>query len=309
MLRVFNRQAGGIADIARTQFIDNIEDGMLALDAQDCIVDINAIAQRLLAPAVKDLIGKPADKVLPRWQDLANGQGDMLALTDQTLVQGHEPKRRYMEIRVMPVKDARGKHIGRLFILHDITETQQQLAETHTLIEKLREDSIHDELTGLYNRRYLTGLLTREISQAKRESNLLSVVIVDVDQLRAINEASSQYAGDLVLRQLADLLRRDIRGSDTACRYGGDEFIAVLPSTPPEGALVVGERWRAFMKKAVFDYEGARLHVTISLGIATYPNNADNSDALLAAADLALAAAKINGRDRTMASQTAAVNT
>lgn len=308
-MRVFNRQAGSVAEAARTQFIDNIDDGMLALDARDRIVDINAIAQRLLAPAIKDPIGKPVDKVLPRWQDLANGQGDMLALADLAGVEGHEPQRRYMEIRVMPVKDARGKHIGRLFILHDVTESQQQLAETHSLIEKLREDSIHDELTGLYNRRYLSGQLTREIAEAKRENRLLSIVIVDVDQLRAINEANSQYAGDLVLRQLADLLRRDIRGSDTACRYGDDEFIAILPNTPPDGALVVAERWRAFMKKAVFDYEGARLHVTISLGIATYPNNADNSDALLAAADLALAAAKINGRDRTMASQTAAINT
>ncbi len=307
-MRIFSRQPGGIVDLARNQFLDSIEDGMLVLDAHDHIVDINAIAQRLLAPEAANLIGRPVDKVLPRWQDLANGQGDMLALTDSSGAQGHGAHRRYMEIRVVPVKDAHSRRIGRLFILHDVTETQQQLAETNSLIEKLREDSIHDELTGLYNRRYLTGLLTREISQAKRENNPLSVTIVDIDQLRAINEAHSQYAGDLVLRQLADLLRRDIRGSDTACRYGGDEFITVLPNTPAEGALVVAERWRAYMKRATFDYEGTRLHVTISLGIATYPVNADNPDALLAAADLALTAAKSSGRDRVALSKTAATS-
>jgi len=297
---MFNRQGLDVTQIARAQFIDTIADGMVALDTQDRIIDINPVAQRLLAPLTRELIGQPVMRALARWSDVMNNQGDVVGLPDPEAIMQRGAARRFMHIRIAPIQSEDGRPIGRLVTLHDVTEHQEHLAEIHTLKEKLSEESIHDELTSLYNRRYLGGLLTRALAQARRELQPVSILMLDIDNFKEINEKLGQDAGDLVLRQMADFLRRNIRLSDAICRYGGDEFIGVLPNTPSSGALILAERWRIGISEHPIDLGGAPVRITISLALVTFPTNANDADEMLLVADQVLTSAKAAGRDRTI---------
>lgn len=298
--RMFNHQTIEIGRLAREQFIDSIADGMVALDTEDHILDINATAYRLLAPLMRDVIGQSVNHALGRWSDVITSQGAVLGIPDPNAIMQQGAARRFMHIRIAPILGEGERQIGRLVILHDVTELQEHLAEINTLQEKLREDAILDELTGVYNRRYLNGLLTRVLAQARRESQPVSVVQVDIDHFKDVNEKYGQEGGDLVLRQTADFLRRSVRMSDAICRLGGDEFVTVLPNTPQTGALTLAERFRSEYSARTIDVGGVPLHLTISLGIATYPISASDADDIIAATDLAMAAAKRAGRDRTV---------
>jgi diguanylate cyclase (GGDEF)-like protein len=296
--RMFNRQGLDVGQIARAQFIDSIADGMVALDTQDRIIDINVVAQKLLAPLTRELIGQPVTRALARWSDVMTNQGAVLGLPDPDAIMQRGAARRFVHIRIAPIQGDDGRPVGRLVILHDVTESQEHLAEIHTLQERLREESIHDELTGLYNRRYLSGLLSRTIAQARRELQPVSLLLLDIDHFKEINEAHGQDAGDLVLRQMADFLRRNIRLSDAVCRYGGDEFIAVLPNTPASGAVILAERWRTGISAHTIDLSGVPHRFTISLGLVTFPTNADDIDEILIVANETLSNAKSAGRNR-----------
>lgn len=298
--RMFNRQGLDVGQIARLQFIDSIADGMVALDTQDRIIDINGVAQRLLAPLMRELVGQPVNRALARWGDVMINQGDVLGLPDPDAIMQQGAARRFMHIRITPIQGDDGRPLGRLVILHDVTERQEHLAEIHNLQEKLREESIHDELTNLYNRQYLNGLLTRTLAQAHRELQPVSMILLDIDHFKEINDAYGQDAGNIVLRQMADFLRRNIRLSDAICRHGGDDFVAVLPNTPSNGALILAERWRNGINAQAIDLGGVAMHITISLALVTYPSNAGDVDEMLSAADQALVNAKSAGRNRTV---------
>ncbi|HEY3291904.1 MAG TPA: sensor domain-containing diguanylate cyclase [Anaerolineae bacterium] len=296
---MFNHQSVDVGSTAREQFIDNIADGYVALDTDDHIVDINATAYRLLAPLMRNVIGQPVNQALGRWSDVMNSQGALLGIPDPNAVMQQGAARRFMHIRIAPILGEGERQVGRLVMLHDVTELQEHLTEINTLQEKLRDEAILDELTGVYNRRYLNGLLTRVLAQARRESQPVSVVQVDIDHFKDVNEKFGQDGGDLVLRQTADFLRRNVRMSDAICRLGGDEFVTVLPNTPQDGALTLAERFRGGYSARAIDVGGVPLHLTLSLGIATFPKSASDADDMIAAADLAMAAAKRAGRDRT----------
>ena len=300
MQRMFNRHGLDVSQIARAQFIDSIADGMVALDTEDRIIDINRVAQRLLAPLSRELIGQLVNRVLARWSDVTTNQGNVVGLPDPEAIMQQGAARRFMHIRMTPILGDDGRPIGRLVILHDVTERQEHLAEINNLQEKLREESIHDELTSLYNRRYLSGLLSRAIAQARRELQPVSMIAIDIDHFRAINEAYGQDAGDLVLRQVADFLRRNIRLSDAICRQGGDEFVAVLPNTPTAGSLILAERWRNAISAQTIDLGGVPIHITVSLSLVTFPSNANDADEMLTVADQTLSNAKAAGRNCTI---------
>ncbi len=298
--RLFNRPGMDVSQIARDQFIDTIADGMVALDTQDRIIDINVVAQKLLAPITKEIIGQPVHRALARWSDVTTNQGDVVGLPDPDAIMQRGAPRRFMHILITPIKSSDGRPLGRLVILHDVTESQEHLAEIHGLQERLREESIHDELTGLYNRQYLNGLLTRTLAQAQREAQPVSLILMDIDHFNEINDEYGQEGGDIVLRQIGDFLRRNIRLSDAICRIGGDEFAAVLPNTPMTGALILAERWRNNIGSQPINLGSNTKYVTVSLALVTFPLHAKDVDQLLVVAAKALLDAKDSGRNRTV---------
>jgi diguanylate cyclase (GGDEF)-like protein len=169
------------------------------------------------------------------------------------------------------------------------------------LRETLRQQSIRDPLTGLFNRRYLEETLEREIRRASRASRPLALFMIDLDHFKRYNDTFGHEAGDTMLREVGTFLRSMIRADDVACRYGGEEFALVLPDTTRETALTRAEKIRAAARHLNVQHQGAVLgSITLSLGMAMYPRNAETPEELLRAADMALYDAKAAGRDRVV---------
>ncbi|NEZ03280.1 diguanylate cyclase [Wenzhouxiangella sp. XN201] len=167
------------------------------------------------------------------------------------------------------------------------------------LRDSLRDQSIRDPLTGLYNRRFLDENLGREISRSRRTGNPLSVIVLDVDHFKQFNDSLGHDAGDAVLIDLARLLAEQARDMDLPCRLGGEEFLIVLPRASVEQAMLAAERLRKAVSDMDVEYRGQPLHgVTVSLGVASYPDHGDEAESLIKAADQALYRAKRAGRDR-----------
>jgi diguanylate cyclase (GGDEF)-like protein len=161
-------------------------------------------------------------------------------------------------------------------------------------LKSLKEDAIRDPLTNLYNRRFLQDYLSRELLRARRESIRVAMIMIDLDHFKRVNDTAGHEAGDVVLAEIAALLRRHVRGSDIACRYGGEEFTLVLPNATAQSA-----RSRAEAICSAVRQESARLMgVTASLGVAIFPTHAEEPASLLRAADRALYDAKRRGRDQ-----------
>ncbi len=299
-----------LVPLARAQIIDSMADGVVVLDTADLIVDINLSARHLLKFIGGALIGQPARKVLPIWPEIERGQDAVITIPDATTTSKAPLAVRHIDTHVTPLLDQHKRVIGRMFILRDVTLIQQQKAEIQALQDRLRAEAIHDELTGLYNRHYFGEALALGLAQARRDNLPFSLVILDVDHFKEINEARGDAAGDLLLQQAANLLTRSTRGGDVICRYGGDEFALLLPNTSLEDAFSCAERWRHGMEKlgALDGTQGALFQFTVSLGMAGYPNCEGSMDELLAVADQALYTAKKSGRNRTVLWRQAPVN-
>ena len=164
------------------------------------------------------------------------------------------------------------------------------------LEQELAHQATHDLLTGLYNRRKLESLLELEIGRAQRYGRSFSLALLDIDGFKAINDAHGHDMGDAVLRRLGDVFRERLRDSDLTGRWGGEEFVVLLPETDPPGALQVAETLRGAIAATAFAPVG---QVTISLGVAGY-REGDTLDQLLQRADQALYRAKAAGRNRAM---------
>jgi len=215
---------------------------------------------------------------------------------------------------IAPVFDENNKISHFVAVKEDITEqkrvseeqkeTNQQLQSQLTKITELQstlhEQAMRDPLTGLYNRRYMDEALKREIARSKREKYLVTVILLDLDFLKKFNDAGGHATGDIALRQLAGLLTTSTRTEDTVCRFGGDEFIVILPNTSGENALMRTQMWRKQIEGFTLLHRKDQIfRITFSAGIATYPTNGQTIEEILKCADTALYRAKLNGRDRT----------
>jgi diguanylate cyclase (GGDEF)-like protein len=172
------------------------------------------------------------------------------------------------------------------------------------LREQLRQQSIRDPLTGLFNRRYLEETMERELARSARNGQPLAVVAIDVDHFKRFNDTHGHEAGDHVLVELARLLREGVRNTDIACRYGGEEFVLLMPDSPLSIAIERVEMLRTQVSALRLQF-GAGPHepVTISIGLATAPRDGNRADVLLRNADTALYAAKAGGRNRLVVYQ------
>jgi diguanylate cyclase (GGDEF)-like protein len=255
------------------------------------------------------LLGRPAVEILQPWMEkveaLINGQETHVVLRI------HSSPPRYLDLNVTPLYDDHQRLSGRLMVFHDISDhknvekklryandrLQSQLIEIGTLQSKLRAQAIHDPLTDLFNRRYLDETLDRELARAAREGYPLCVIMLDIDHFKRMNDAYGHEAGDLVLKALARTLLASNRRGDFACRFGGEEFVVVMPNIPMDTAFRRAEELRTTLNSLNVPYDGYNLMITISMGIACYPASGEDRESLLRAADRAMYAAKEAGRD------------
>jgi diguanylate cyclase (GGDEF)-like protein/PAS domain S-box-containing protein len=172
------------------------------------------------------------------------------------------------------------------------------------LRDALRFQSIRDPLTGLYNRRYLEEALDREIRRAVRAAHSLGVLMFDLDHFKKFNDTYGHEAGDTVLREIGSFLTRSIRAEDVACRFGGEEFVVLLPTADLNSARMRAERIRADLGELAVLHNGQSLGtITASIGISALPTHGTSTQELLAAADTALYRAKREGRDRVVVAE------
>jgi diguanylate cyclase (GGDEF)-like protein/PAS domain S-box-containing protein len=176
---------------------------------------------------------------------------------------------------------------------------KKQLAQIEELQTELHEQAMRDPLTGLYNRRYMDEMAFREFSRAKREGYPVSVIMIDLDSLKGINDAGGHPTGDHALRKLASHLKDHTRPNDTVCRLGGDEFAVIMPNTHPLDAYQRAEEWRKKISEiTLLHREGEVLRITFTAGISTYPAHGETIEDIINFADVALYRAKVNGRNR-----------
>jgi diguanylate cyclase (GGDEF)-like protein len=173
-------------------------------------------------------------------------------------------------------------------------------ADIRYAVDKIKRVSDTDELTGLYNMRAFTMVLSRNFKQSLRYSHLLSVVMIDCDNLKQVNDTHGHESGNRLLQHVARCVRSELRGSDVLARYGGDEFIVLLPETGGSGAREMGERIRRAIEMSPLDVHGTDVVTTVSIGIASFPEDGGSLEIIMEKADKAMYHAKQRGRNRVV---------
>jgi diguanylate cyclase (GGDEF)-like protein len=175
-----------------------------------------------------------------------------------------------------------------------------RLREASQAVESATIEKAQDPLTGLYNRRYMEIMLSHELQRADRAGYPVSIIMMDIDHFKKLNDTYGHPAGDQVLRSLAALMKSQVRRADVACRYGGEEFLIILPETSLEVAAERADTLRFSFSKLIIEHGGQTMQANLSLGVAAFPTHAQIPPQLIQVADTALYAAKTGGRNRVV---------
>ncbi|WP_019585097.1 histidine kinase N-terminal 7TM domain-containing diguanylate cyclase [Deinococcus apachensis] len=300
-----------VRPVARHLLVEQMTEGVVVLDARGRVMDLNPAARALCCPHGPSPIGQPAAEVFAQWRPALEDVWGLREAHTEIVLAGPPP--RHLDLRVSPLYD-RGRLGGQLVVWRDVTarrEAEAQLRQAHDQVQArladierlqlaLQEQSLRDPLTGLHNRRCLQTALGDALVQAAAIRQPFSLVILDVDHFKAINDAAGHLGGDATLQAIAGLLRGELRAGETVCRYGGEEFVLVLPGTGADAALRRAEACRAAIEAHPVSYRGHELRCTVSLGVAAFPEHGTDAETLLVAADGALYEAKRRGRNRVV---------
>lgn len=175
-----------------------------------------------------------------------------------------------------------------------------KLDEITALQKKVEEQAIRDALTGLFNRHYLSEMLETELSRANRSQYPVAFILIDLDHFKNVNDQHGHQAGDTALKNAAQVILSQTRRSDIACRYGGEEFLVVMPNITPKDAENRAEQIRAGVEKLATTFKSAEIHLTVSVGVAIFPQDGETADELLYQVDRALYQAKQSGRNKVI---------
>jgi diguanylate cyclase (GGDEF)-like protein len=290
-----------------SQFFPDDPGAVFVISASRNIVEARAVWTATAPPDAS--VFKPEEC----WA-LRRGRMHVVESTATGLLCSHVPQPAPASYLCVPMI-AQGESLGILYLGardHAWSEGQQRLASTVAdqlglavanlkLRETLRNQSIRDPLTGLFNRRYVEETLERELRRADRTQGALGVVMIDLDHFKTFNDTYGHDAGDMLLRELGRLLQTSIRGGDVACRYGGEEFLLILPGADVDITRQRAEHLRKAVEHLFVSYHGQSVgSVTMSAGVAAFPQHGTTGEALVQAADAALYRAKGEGRDRVV---------
>jgi diguanylate cyclase (GGDEF)-like protein/PAS domain S-box-containing protein len=278
-----------LVPVARTTVFKGLSSGVLVLDNENRVLDLNPAAQKMLNLGGRQVVGFNLAELPTEDPGLlqAIGRDDQ---PRQEVCLASSQSQVYLEVRSTPLSGRRGAALGRLVLLEDISERKRMEKE-------LRRLAATDPLTGLANRRTLMDLGERELAHSRRHRRPLSMLMMDIDHFKQINDKYGHQQGDKVLKALAEACSRLLRQSDLMARVGGEEFAILLPDTPAANAMEVAERMRSSVT-LLTTFDGQDLpHITISVGGATTTGDSDCLNSLLRRADDALYQAKAAGRN------------
>ncbi len=226
-------------------------------------------------------------------------------------IQGMKGTRRWLETKAVPLHDSHNNIVALLSVTRDITDNKRhkveqenarqlletQLSEITKLQAELKNQLIRDPLTDLYNRRYLNETLLREFARAHRDHYPLALVMLDLDHFKKINDSYGHAAGDGVLKELSAILRTGAREGDIVCRYGGEEFLVAMPNTTIAQAQRRADSWRLTLLTSKIIYNKAEIYVSLSAGVAGFPDHGNLYEEVMSCADKALYKSKADGRN------------
>ena len=204
----------------------------------------------------------------------------------------------YQNTTMFPLRSTNSEITHICLVIYDVTDVATNRNQLQTANTQLQKLSSTDSLTGLYNRGHWDELLKLEFARHCRYGAMSSLVMIDIDKFKFVNDSYGHQAGDYVIRRIADIIRQHARDADVAGRYGGEEFTVLLPDTDKVGAKVFCERVREAVEAETFEYEGQAIRCTVSLGVADLSEPASDPKALVERADKAMYVSKKNGRNQ-----------
>ncbi len=300
--------------------------GMVQIAEDLTIVQVNPSFCSMLGVSAADVIGTPIDRFLPpdemavvrdKFQTLAGHVVESIEIETQGARM--DGSIIWLHWTATAVDKPTGELDYFLVMFEDVSERRstedslksayaeleglvtERTAELRSANERLSTEAISDPLTGLYNRRYLADFIDRELSRTRRGGNKIVFAMIDIDHFKQVNDTFGHEAGDEVLRALSAFLRGQIRHEDLAFRYGGEEFLLVLPCASFEGVAARIEQIHELIKQVTIEHLHHRLPpTTLSIGVAIFPDHGDSAEAVIRCADAALYLAKAGGRDRVV---------
>lgn len=294
------------SELRYRRLFEAAQDGILLLDAETgAITDVNPFLIKLLGYSREEFVEKKLWEV-GAFKDVEASQQAFEALQMNEYIRYEDLPLRAKSGRLVDVEFVSNVYlVGEEKVIQcnirDITERKQAQDALLKSQALLREQSVRDHLTGLFNRRYMEETLERELLRAARKQLSLGIIMLDLDNLKQFNDTWGHAAGDEVLGALGSLLLRQVRGEDIACRYGGDEFVLILPDASQKVTRERAELICEHGKQFHLQFDRQRLAaVTLSLGVAVFPEHGVTSTGILRAVDAALYRAKREGRDRVV---------
>jgi len=287
----------------RLRFItENTLDVVWQLDSECRFTYVNSADERMRGFPRDEVIGQRFTQLLtPNGQAVfvaalqrakqIDGAGQAGAIRFEVEMLRKDGGALWADINCTPIHGTGGEISGYIGVTRDAT--QHRRAQ-----EVLREQTIRDPLTNLFNRRFLDESLERELARAQRDGTPLALLMIDIDNFKQLNDTYGHPAGDEVIRKLGELIRNGARSGDLPCRYGGEEFLLVLPNMTVETAIDRAELWRLQFAKDRTVIGSDVIPATVSIGVAVFPQHGREREALVKAADQALYAAKRDGRNR-----------
>ena len=310
---VFGLRLFDLMPIARHIVLEYIPEMVVVVDAHDRVLDANKAAQEWLGKTLDEIVGKDPMEVFHRWPQLINRFLISNETHEEIQIPGDPP--RTLELNVSALYNRFNVLEGRLIVAHDVTDRKwlendliyanealtRQLEEIEQLRDELEQQAIKDPLTDVYNRRYMVEFLDNEIARAEREKTAVSIVMMDLDNFKQFNDNYGHKCGDVILQAFANFLVEHTRRGDVVCRFGGEEFVILMPNTPHLIGYERAETWRQDFSETAIAYEGMKFSTTFSAGVATFPQHGHTGDLILQAADKALYRSKDSGKNRVTA--------
>jgi diguanylate cyclase (GGDEF)-like protein/PAS domain S-box-containing protein len=309
------------AELRYRALFEQSHDAVFILDMQGKHLVVNQRAADLTGYTVDELVQLSASDISAQKKDTKQIlarllKGEVIPLYEREFIKKSGEKVT-VEINAELVCDDNGNPIHIQSVARDISERKQnelelqeanqqlrnQLVEIEMLHAQLKEQATRDSLTGLFNRRYLEESLVREFQRADREKSTVCLIMIDIDGFKAFNDTYGHDAGDLLLKKLGEILLSDVRGSDISCRFGGEEFLIVMPGTQLKKGYERAEHLRTSFLSLDIEHLGVKLKATLSIGVAVFPRHGDGWEKVLHAADQAMYAAKLAGRNCTRTAQ------
>lgn len=273
-------------ELVKDIVFSGISEGILILDAQNRISDYNAASGKVFPWLNSESVGK-------KLGDLPEGSALELAVSKRKMLKlRRDGKGRYIEAKMTKLLD-RKKVVGEVFLFKDVTAL-------HRILKKLYHLANYDTLTKIFNRRRFFDEAEKEVSRVQRYGGQISLLMIDLDLFKDVNDLFGHQAGDTVLAEVAQTLKKRIRTSDILGRYGGEEFVIVLVAMDSGKALQVAEDVRKSVENLRIAQAGEAIRITVSIGVATSAQDTKglSLEKLLLEADLALYQAKREGRNR-----------